>query len=541
MFKFASSAAHVAGRQLVSSETATWLDEHFTETLAKVKQIVDRQFLAGINHTIYHGTAYSPADAAWPGWVFYASSQLNPQNPIWRDFPALNRYVSRCQSLLQAGTPDNDILLYWPIHDFWHNPQGLREPIRVHNVDRWFRGTPFGRAAEWLDTEGFTFDYVSDRLLGQCKCEGGRIVAPSASYAAVLVPHAKHMPAATLEKLREIGAAGGTVIFWEELPVSPAGLVNREQQSAFDDALAAIKNSLGTAGIDSSTSAPLGSGRVIASRSLSNALVASGVRPETFRKEAGIQFIRRGLLDGTCYFLCNQRDTPFDGWITFDHTFRAVAIMDPTSGDIGLAEANDGQKIRLQLEPTQTIFVRTFPVEISGKAWHYVSPAVDPIAIEGEWSVEFLAGGPTLPARLTIDNLASWTTFAPPETEAFAGTAAYTIKFDQPDRHADRYVLDLGDVRDTARVLLNGQEVATLISPPYRVALGSLRATDNELRVEVTNVAANRIRDLDRREVRWRIFHDINVVNINYRPFDAANWPVREAGLLGPVTFRPLR
>jgi hypothetical protein len=57
----------------------------------------------------------------------------------------------------------------------------------------------------------------------------------------------------------------------------------------------------------------------------------------------------------------------------------------------------------------------------------------------------------------------------------------------------------------------------------------------------VTNVAANRIRDLDRRGVRWRIFHDINVVNIDYRPFDASDWPVRDAGLLGPVTLRPLR
>jgi hypothetical protein len=59
--------------------------------------------------------------------------------------------------------------------------------------------------------------------------------------------------------------------------------------------------------------------------------------------------------------------------------------------------------------------------------------------------------------------------------------------------------------------------------------------------VEVTNVAANRIRDLDRRGVAWRIFHDINFVDINYKPFDASDWPVREAGLLGPVTLQPLQ
>jgi hypothetical protein len=67
-----------------------------------------------------------------------------------------------------------------------------------------------------------------------------------------------------------------------------------------------------------------------------------------------------------------------------------------------------------------------------------------------------------------------------------------------------------------------------------------LKPGENKLTVEVTNVAANRIRDLDRRRVEWRIFEDINFVNIDYKPFDASNWPVREAGLLGPVTLQKL-
>ena len=54
----------------------------------------------------------------------------------------------------------------------------------------------------------------------------------------------------------------------------------------------------------------------------------------------------------------------------------------------------------------------------------------------------------------------------------------------------------------------------------------------------VTNLSANRIRDLDIRKVQWRVFYDINLVNIDYRPFDASTWPVRESGLLGPVTVQ---
>ena len=71
--------------------------------------------------------------------------------------------------------------------------------------------------------------------------------------------------------------------------------------------------------------------------------------------------------------------------------------------------------------------------------------------------------------------------------------------------------------------------------------MDNLKPAGNQLEVEVTSVAANRIRDLDRRHVQWKIFKDINVVNVNYRPFDASDWPLTECGLLGPVTLTPLQ
>ena len=49
-FKWATSAAHVAGRRLVSAEAATWLGEHFRVRLAEVKTTVDQFFVAGVNH-----------------------------------------------------------------------------------------------------------------------------------------------------------------------------------------------------------------------------------------------------------------------------------------------------------------------------------------------------------------------------------------------------------------------------------------------------------------------------------------------------------
>ena len=90
-----------------------------------------------------------------------------------------------------------------------------------------------------------------------------------------------------------------------------------------------------------------------------------------------------------------------------------------------------------------------------------------------------------------------------------------------------------------ARVRVNGVCAGARIMPPYRVEIpaGTLRAGENVLEVEVTNVGANRIRDLDKRKVEWKIFGDINIVGRNYRPFDASKWPLRDAGLFGPVTL----
>jgi hypothetical protein len=49
---------------------------------------------------------------------------------------------------------------------------------------------------------------------------------------------------------------------------------------------------------------------------------------------------------------------------------------------------------------------------------------------------------------------------------------------------------------------------------------------------------SNRIRQMDRQKVEWRNYHEINFVNIDYKPFDAAGWKPMPSGLLGPVTIQ---
>lgn len=94
-----------------------------------------------------------------------------------------------------------------------------------------------------------------------------------------------------------------------------------------------------------------------------------------------------------------------------------------------------------------------------------------------------------------------------------------------------------------AALLHGAYEAGVLVQAPFRIALPTraLKRKVNQLAVEVTTLAANRIRDLDRRGVSWKIFRDINFVNDRYKPFDASGWELMDGGLLGPVTLVPSR
>ncbi|MEC8883197.1 MAG: hypothetical protein VYD98_00955, partial [Bacteroidota bacterium] len=57
---------------------------------------------------------------------------------------------------------------------------------------------------------------------------------------------------------------------------------------------------------------------------------------------------------------------------------------------------------------------------------------------------------------------------------------------------------------------------------------------------KVTNLAANRLRAKELRGEEWKTFYEINMVNKDYKPFDATVWEPTPSGLLGPVQLMPL-
>jgi hypothetical protein len=265
--------------------------------------------------------------------------------------------------------------------------------------------------------------------------------------------------------------------------------------------------------------------------------------------DEGVRFVRRTHTQGHHYFLVNRGDRPVDGWVTLGTPVKSAVLLDPMAenraGLAALRQGKDGAtQVYLQLQPGESCVLRTFAdKEVQARPWRYFRAAEKSQAVAGTWKVQFIDGGPELPTAFETRELASWTERDDAEVKRFAGTARYTIEFDRPAGDAADWLLDLGKVRESARVILNGRSIGTLICPPFRLAAGEyLKPGRNTLEVEVTNLPANRVIDLDRRKVNWKYFYDANVASQRQRSgLDASNWPLQDSGLLGPVQLVPVK
>jgi hypothetical protein len=545
-FKWATSAAHVAGRRLVSAEAATWLGEHFRVTLAEVRAAVDRFFVAGVNHIVYHGTAYSPPSDPWPGWQFYASVEFNSRNSWWTDFGALNQYVTRVQSFLQAGTPDHDVLVYYPFYD----TIATRGPDRLMHfggANPAARGTPFEDAAATLQRRGYTYDFISDAQLGTTRVRDRELLTSGGgSYKTLVVPSSRFIPLETLDRILALARDGANVIAFKGLAEDVGGMADlANRRSRFRALRETARFAAEQAGI---REARVGRGRVLDGGDLEQLLSRVSVARETLVDQA-LEFTRRAYGSGRAYFIVNSGEHDIDGWVPLDDRSTSAVLFDPMSGrrgDLTTRRAASGAlDVQVSLPRGAAIIVATASPPVGTPAPFYPT-AGPPIGIAGPWRVGFATGGPELPAERTIDRLSSWTTWGGDDLKGFSGTARYTARFPRPSGDAAAWRLDLGGVHDSARVRLNGRDLTTLIGPPFRIDIDPAQlAADNALEIHVSNLMANRIAAMDRAGMRWRKFYNVNFparLPQNRGPdglFSASGWEPLDSGLIGPVTLTP--
>jgi hypothetical protein len=265
--------------------------------------------------------------------------------------------------------------------------------------------------------------------------------------------------------------------------------------------------------------------------------------------DRGLEFTRRKYGPGRAYFVVNSSEREIDDWIRFDDPSSTAVAFDPMTGRRGDLAARRSPSGRLEVQlvlPRGASLIVATAASPAGTPAPFFQLNGPPRVLSGPWQVAFTAGGPELPAERAVESLGSWTTWGSDDLRRFSGTARYTTTFRRPAGESTAWRLDLGRVHESARVRLNGRDLATLIGPVYRVTVdASQLADDNVLEIHVSNLMANRIAAMDRAGVRWRKFYNVNFparLPQNRGPdglFSAAGWEPLDSGLIGPVTLTP--
>jgi hypothetical protein len=465
--RWASSAAHLLGRPVTTSETWTWLHSPaFRATPLDVKAEADQHFLSGINQLIGHGWPYSPPQAGDPGWPFYAAAVLSDKNPWWPVMPDLAAYLHRASFLLRQGEPVADVALYAPNEDAW----STFRPGASLNLFRKIVELVGPNVVGGILDAGHSFDLFDDGTVKEVQAKG---------YKAAVLPGVRFVPEPSRRFLEEFARAGGKVVAVRRKPDGDWPFVT-----------------------------------LVAETELARHL-ASEVAPDVTVTPAipDIGFVHRRLPDGDVYFLANTANVRRRVTVRFRSASPSAELWDALSGETRrLDAAPDG--IALELEPYGSRIV-VFRAGASD------APPARPTSVAGSeelrsgWAVSFGAPG----AGQQVELPHSWADDA--ARAHFSGTASYrrTVQVPAAFRGA-RVFLDFGEsrpiereplpggtlrgnsfaalvappVREAATVFVNGRRAGSVWAPPYRVEITRLlKSGDNEIRVDVHNTAINRL------------------------------------------------
>lgn len=528
MMKFASSAANLGGKKLVASETNTWLTNHFRTALSQSKPELDKLFLGGINHIFYHGWPYSPAGRKFPARMFYASVNFNQNAHFDKFFPLQNAYVARCQQILQQSENGNDVLLYFPVCEYWRESGGANHVMLfdVHHSYKWIkRGSSFGEIAERFINDALSFDIASDAVLKSASTtKGGAIVVGSHAYKCLVIPECKSLPIETLAELKRLADSGANIVFDKSIPSAAAGFFDAENR----DKLAC------------KTAAEIAAGKNVAIGDVPTSVEKFGAKKEP-AAALGLGILRKETPDGSVYFLANQSKKFSFGEVEISAACNQIEYFDPLSNERGELEftraESGGTKFNLKLLSGQSCFIFANKTPKKNLPKKHFAPDSKSAEISGEWNIEFVAhrypeAGGALPASIKTHTLESWTKLGG-DARAFCGVARYTVNF-RAENPENAEAIDLGDVRDACKVVLNGVPLGSYWCVPFRVELPrGLLKKDNTLEIAVQNNAFNLARKMSEQDPNW--LGGNFVVDITYKKFRPYEKPLSPAGLCSPV------
>jgi hypothetical protein len=492
LFGPAPDTSELYGKNIVWAEafTANSYGSAWRNDPWLLKPYGDNAFCHGVNHFVMHGFVHNPwGDNIQPGMSFGLWGTQFSRNVTWWPYSsAWHRYLARCQFLLRQGLPVSDVLAYPPKVE--HIPSPVLEC------------TPYKQVV-----------CNDETLLTRISIKNGRIVLPNGgSYAALAIPPQKIFIQRTLtpealKRLRELVKDGMTLI---GEPV-PAKSVSMQNYPECDKQMAALITEIWG---DAKASVPgernLGKGRVIWGRPVAEVLneVAGGADfvgsvPVVVKdNKANYDFFHRSTPEAEIYFVANLSSESLAMTGSFRITGRKPQLWDAVTGQTRIlpeySEKDGHTVIPMSFAPRQSCFV-IFPKKSEGN--HDESKvnlaAVKPLlTLEGSWQVAFDPqwGGPV---KIEFAALEDWTQRSEKGIKYYSGTATYSKRFDVPESVAQTKAsvyLDLGKVKNIARVHLNGKEIGIVWCAPWRVDIsGVLKTKDNTLEIDVANTWVNRI------------------------------------------------
>jgi|AGTN01.1.fsa_nt_gi Glycosyl hydrolases family 2, sugar binding domain. len=547
-----TSAAHLIGQPVVPAEAFTSQDDGWTQHPGSMKNQTDWAFAAGINRLVYHTFQHQALDDRLrPGMTMGPYGVHWDRNQTWWPMAeGYHRYVSRCQFLLQQGRTVADILYLIPEGA----PHVFRAPVSAIA----------GELPELPDRKEYNFDVCPTTLLHTATVEDNCIVFPGgASYRILVLPVIETMTPALLEKIRDLIHEGATIVGVP--PKKSPGLVN---YPACDHSVKELATEIwgGFDAPEKQESRVLGDGKVIWSADMytrtdnlyppyditADVLSSMGI-PGDFESAQPVRYTHRTMDGYDMYFIANRAAESLTARCSFRITDKQPELWNPIDGTIRqLPEYTTGEKqtfVDIPMEPYQSYFI-VFKDKSSAPSKQKNFPEKKVLAaLDSSWEVSFdpAWGGPE---RVTFDQLTDWSKHTDDGIKYYSGTAVYSQQFDKPETDAKNILLDLGNVKNMARVWLNEKDMGIVWTAPWQVDITSaVKNKGNELKIEVVNLWVNRLigdehlPDDGIQQGQWPEW----LLNGTSRPgkrytftthrYYTKDSPLLESGLLGPVTL----
>ena len=228
---------------------------------------------------------------------------------------------------------------------------------------------------------------------------------------------------------------------------------------------------------------------------------------EDFTATGPVRYGHRRADGRDIYFVANRSGEPIQVECRFRVDNGRPQLWDPVTGEQRLlpqcTHADGLTIVPMEFAAHQSFFVvfdsmSRLPAPKEGKNFPETKAIQE---LSGAWNVAFdpkwgafdsAQGG--RPGEFTFDALQDWTSRPEPGIKYYSGIATYRKEFIMESVPAGRTYLELGVVRDMARIRLNGKDLGVVWCAPWRMEItGAVKAGANQLEIEVVNRWANRL------------------------------------------------